>query len=171
MINQIRKDLWSQFGAAIDMLENAVSFYPESFWKQSPRFFYSAFHCTVLLDYYLTVPPPSDFNAELPFSVPDRSRIPADVPGDMVPDRFYTQAELIVYINNCRRKCEHLINGLTDETILARWVEDSGEMDYSLFEILIYNLRHVQHHAAQLNTLLRGAIDKAPGWVFREGEA
>jgi len=25
----------------------------------------------------------------------------------------------------------------------------------------------VQHHAAQLNLLLRQAIDSAPGWVFR----
>jgi hypothetical protein len=32
---------------------------------------------------------------------------------------------------------------------------------------LLYNLRHVQHHAAQLNLILRQAVDSAPGWVGR----
>jgi hypothetical protein len=30
---------------------------------------------------------------------------------------------------------------------------------------LLYNMRHVQHHAAQLNLILRQTIDSAPGWV------
>ena len=32
-------------------------------------------------------------------------------------------------------------------------------------EVVIYNLRHVQHHVAQLNLLLRQRIDSAPQWV------
>ncbi len=28
-------------------------------------------------------------------------------------------------------------------------------------------MRHVQHHAAQLNLILRQKIDSAPGWVSR----
>jgi len=31
----------------------------------------------------------------------------------------------------------------------------------------LYNLRHVQHHAAQLNLILRQTIDSAPPWVGR----
>lgn len=34
-------------------------------------------------------------------------------------------------------------------------------------ELLLYDLRHVQHHAAQLNPILRQAVDAAPGWVAR----
>jgi len=41
-------------------------------------------------------------------------------------------------------------------------------MNYSMVEeILLYNMRHVQHHAAQLNQLLRQEIDQAPDWVFQ----
>src|SRR5687767_7015822 len=34
-------------------------------------------------------------------------------------------------------------------------------------EALLYNMRHVQHHAAQLNLLLRQATNSAPDWVAR----
>ena len=39
-------------------------------------------------------------------------------------------------------------------------------MRYNVIEILLYNMRHVQHHAAQLNLLLRQAINDAPEWVY-----
>jgi uncharacterized damage-inducible protein DinB len=35
----------------------------------------------------------------------------------------------------------------------------------SRLELLLYNMRHVQHHAAQLNLILRQTIDSAPRWV------
>jgi len=38
-------------------------------------------------------------------------------------------------------------------------------MKYSVLEILFYNMGHVQHHAAQLNMLLRQTINKAPDYV------
>ena len=34
-------------------------------------------------------------------------------------------------------------------------------------ESLLYNMRHVQHHAAQLNLLLRQSTNSAPDWVAR----
>jgi uncharacterized damage-inducible protein DinB len=41
------------------------------------------------------------------------------------------------------------------------------KLNYAVLEILIYNMRHVQHHAAQLNLLLRQRVDNTPGWVPR----
>lgn len=40
-------------------------------------------------------------------------------------------------------------------------------MDFSVAELLLYNLRHVQHGAAQLNLILRQETDSAPRWVAR----
>jgi uncharacterized damage-inducible protein DinB len=37
-------------------------------------------------------------------------------------------------------------------------------------ELLIYNMRHVQHHAAQLNMLLRERTNSAPNWVSKGGQ-
>lgn len=41
----------------------------------------------------------------------------------------------------------------------------SDALKYSVLDILFYNLRHVQHHAAQLNLLLRQKINNAPDYV------
>jgi uncharacterized damage-inducible protein DinB len=38
-------------------------------------------------------------------------------------------------------------------------------LDLSVAEMLLYNMRHVQHHAGQLNRILRQKIDSAPRWV------
>ncbi len=37
--------------------------------------------------------------------------------------------------------------------------------NYSMLELVIYNLRHVQHHTGQLNMMLRQETGNAPGWV------
>lgn len=42
--------------------------------------------------------------------------------------------------------------------------------DYSVFEMLLYNMRHVQHHSAQLNKFLRQYINNAPAWVMQTKE-
>jgi uncharacterized damage-inducible protein DinB len=85
-----------------------------------------------------------------------------------MPERVYTKAELLDYLRRCREKCRALTRGLTAERARAlcqlRW----GELSYA--ELLLYNLRHVQHHAGQLNLLLRQETDAAPGWVSAAGE-
>jgi hypothetical protein len=68
MDSHIKELLWNQFGAAIDMLENAIIACPENLWNQQ-QFWYSAYHCLFFLDYYSTVPltnfhPPKPFNLD-----------------------------------------------------------------------------------------------------------
>jgi uncharacterized damage-inducible protein DinB len=58
-----------------------------------------------------------------------------------------------------------VIDAITDEKL--RQPCGFGWVDVSVVEILLYNMRHVQHHAAQLNLILRQTIDSAPGWVSK----
>jgi len=55
------------------------------------------------------------------------------------------------------------IESLSETSAGQRCVFGWGEV--SFLELLLYNLRHVQHHAAQLNLILRQETDSAPGWV------
>ena len=57
---------------------------------------------------------------------------------------------------------------MTDEMATMRWV--NPYRNYSMLEMLLYNMRHVQHHAAQLNLLLRQNINKVPAWVAQAKE-
>jgi len=49
--------IWQQFGAAIDMLENAMIACPEKLWSdrsKQPEFWYTAYHALFWLDCYLS---------------------------------------------------------------------------------------------------------------------
>jgi hypothetical protein len=166
MITALKESLWKQFGASIDMLKNAIILWPEAYWHTHKKFFYNAYHCLVFLDYYLTIPYKT-FSSALPFTIAEPGDIIKDAIDDVIPDRVYSKIELLEYLQASREKCHNLIAGLTAAKLEERWIEDPGNMNYSVLELLLYNMRHVQHHAAQLNLLLRQKIDNAPGWVPR----
>ncbi len=159
MLNNAKESIWNQFGASIDMLENAINTCPDEHWATETKFWYQAFHCLFFTDFYLTMKPET-FSPPSPF---DESEFE-----DRMPERVYTKAELLEYTQFCREKCQNLIAGLDENGFNARWV--NTYKDYSIVEILLYNMRHVQHHAAQLNLILRQTIDDAPDWVSRAGE-
>lgn len=70
-------------------------------------------------------------------------------PDGVLPERVYDKSELITYIKFCREKCRKMISELSDENLKKRFINEYR--DYSRLEILLYNMRHVQHHAGQLN--------------------
>jgi DinB superfamily len=156
MYKSVNKTLWSQFSASIEMLENAIMLCPAEQWNTGTRFWYNAYHCLFFLDYYLTMDPKT-FSPPAPFTLSEFE--------DTMPERVYEKQELINYLQYNREKGRQLISGLTEEKLFGRWINVSGSMNYTVFEILLYNMRHVQHHAAQLNLLLRQSINDAPDWV------
>lgn len=99
---------------------------------------------------------PNKFKPPSPFSF-------SEFDSGKKPDRTYTKLEMILYLEHCRQKAKKLISTLTVDKLLDSWV--SYNKNYSILEILIYNIRHIQHHSAQLNLLLRQTIDEAPNWV------
>jgi uncharacterized damage-inducible protein DinB len=151
--------IWQQFGAAIDMLENAMLACPDNLWgdrSQRPEFWYVVFHTLFFLDLYLSE---SDkgFTPPAPFTLDEM-----DTAG-LLPERVYTREELQSYLEHGREKCRLTIETLSDEKARQRCGFDWLEI--SVAETLLYNMRHVQHHAAQLNLILRQKTDSAPRWV------
>lgn len=167
----LKEALWSQFGASIDMLINAISGCPDDHLLTHKRFYYIAFHSTIFLDYYLTFPP-SDFSPNLAFTQTTEAERPIEAIDDLIPDHFYTKNELVGYLQQSRVKCENIIKNLNTDTINDRFIEgnEPNDMNYSVLEILLYNLRHTQHHTAQLNLLLRQDLGKHSEWSFRAGD-
>jgi hypothetical protein len=160
MDTAFKETLWKQFGASIDMLENAILLCTDELWDNDKKFWYNAYHCLFYLDYYLTLEPKH-------FSPPSGYTL-SEFDARAMPDRVYSKEELLSYLRHSRKKCHDLIAGMTDEIANSQWVNEYKS--YSVIEILLYNMRHVQHHAAQLNLLLRQVIDNAPGWVSQTKE-
>lgn len=158
MLITVKESSWNQLGASIDMLENAIRCCPDEVWDTERKFWYHAFHTLFFLDYYLTTSPKT-FAPPPPFTFSEFE--------DTLPERVYSPDELLGYLHYCRAKGKTFISQLTSETAESRWINQSETMNYSMIEILLYNMRHVQHHAAQLNQLLRQEINQAPDWVFQ----
>lgn len=151
--HSIKDIIWNQFGASIDMLINVISNCPELYFEQNKRFYYITFHSVIFLDYYLTI----------------QKESPKEAIDDLIPDKIYSKEELIDYVKKSREKCKQLIFTLTDEKLNLHFKEGDGEndMDYPILEILLYNMRHTQHHVAQLNMLIRQDFDTHLEWSFR----
>ena len=156
MDTELKEIIWKQFGGAIEMLENALTACPNELWDNDSKFWYISYHALFYLDYYLT-PEPEKFSPPSPFTLSEFD------PAGVMPERTYTKEELLKYLSHCRNKCRAFIAGLTNGSQTKRWVNEYR--NYAIAEILIYNIRHVQHHVGQLNLLLRQEVDSVPKWV------
>lgn len=151
--------LWPQFGAAIGMLEKALVACPDALWQEPlwpdppppyfpphfAEFWYVAFHTLVWLDLYLSGVPEEEFTPPAPFAQGVLDSREAQ------PERPYTREELRAYLASVRQKCQATLAALTDEQASRQvsypW---SDWQPISYLELLIYTMRHVQEHAAQL---------------------
>jgi len=154
-----KRVIWQQFGASIDMLENAMRACPETVWSdrsERPEFWYVVFHTLFFLDLYLS-------ESDVGFSPPAPYTLDELDERGLLPERVYTKEELQKYLDHGREKCRKTIAGMTSEQANRR--SGFSWLDITVAEVLLYNMRHVQHHAAQLNLILRQRIDAAPRWV------
>lgn len=154
-----KQSIWSQFGAAVETLENAVNACPEELWwdtRQKPYVWYSVFHVLFFLDLYLegTV---DGFIPPKPFTLDELD------PNGKLPEQPYSKDQLISYLQHCHKKCRDKIYGLTIEKCNKKCEFDWLQLNY--LELLMYNMRHVQHHAAQLNLLVKQKYEIRFEWV------
>lgn len=126
--------------------------WPEEKWKQPRKFFDMAYHTLFFLDYYLTNPPDT-FAPPLSYTL--LKEFPEDRIDDIFPERIFTKREMLDFLDACRRKCKLVIGNITEENVQIRWVEQDSPRNYLMIELLMYNMRLVQHHAAQMNIMLR----------------
>ena len=152
--------LWKQFGAAIDMLDNALVACPDSLWRQPVwddpsvpswrvEFWYIGYHALVWLDLYLSGVQEEDFTPPAPFAGGELDS--AEAP----PAQTYRREDVRAYLAALRQKCCATIEAMTDERarqpIEYPWI---AEQPISYLELQLYSLRHIQEHAAQLSLML-----------------
>lgn len=149
-----------QYGAALEMMGNAVRACPAELWGErgrQPEFWYVVYHTLFCTDFYLSGSA-EGFHPPAPFTLDELD------PAGVMPERVYTKEELLGYLNHCREKVRATVGTLTDERAQARC--EFGWLEIGFGELLLYDVRHVQHHTGQLNLLLRQETGAAPpGWV------
>ena len=160
--------LWEQFGAAIDMLDNALQACPDELWQERlytersippefAEFWYVGFHALFWLDVYLS-------ESDEGFAPPAPFRL-SEFEAGMLPERVYTKAELLTYLEYSRNKCRARLETLTDAMLTMPNRVRPDWPDMTVAGLMLYNMRHVQEHASQLSLFMGQKTDGAPPWV------
>jgi uncharacterized damage-inducible protein DinB len=167
--------LWQQFGAAIDMLDNAVLACPDALRRQPvwqdpsvpsrrTEFWYVTYHALFWLDLY-RFGSEEGFAPPIPFTLVEQD----DATGAL-PDQPYARDELRAYLASVRQQCRATIETLTDERacqpVNFPWMLDGEVVSY--VELQLHSMRHIQEHAAQLSLLLgQHGVQADYDWVTR----
>jgi hypothetical protein len=164
----LRGALKSQYHAALAMFRDAAMQCPEAEWldgKHRNAFWQIAYHTLFFTHLYLQ-PDESTFRpwARHQAHVQQQDGIegPAD-PGSILPvvPQPYSREDVLAYWE----VCDAMVVDALDALDLHR--ADSGFYWYpmSKLEHQFVNIRHIQHHAAQLADRVRAAADVGVRWV------
>jgi hypothetical protein len=157
MLDTLKDLLAHQYEASLATLNLAIARCPDALWHQPVatwRFCQAAFHAVFFADVYLQPTDDEDAVKRQPFHIAhsadfrdyeemqDRQQV-------LLYDKPFVQA----YLQDVRRKARETIASATAESLAG----PSGfrRRPCSRAELHVYNIRHIQHHAAQLILRLR----------------
>ena len=150
MLDLFKHALTTQFEAGLCMLDDCLRLCPDAHWDAPVAkyaLWHVAYHTLIFVDLYLTTSQKAfEFRPDLH-------------PGrygewdNEYPSRRFERGELLGYVTICRQKARDTIAGETAETLAGpsgfHW------LGFTRAETHLYNLRHIQHHTAQLAACLR----------------
>jgi hypothetical protein len=159
--------LTHQYEASLSILNLAVARCPQSSWNKRVaawRFCQAAFHVAFFADVYLQPSDDVDALKRQPFHIEHKTAF-----GDYeeLQDReqamLYEKPFVLDYLQFVRRKAQETIARESAETLAG----PSGfrRRKCSRAELHVYNIRHIQHHAAQLILRLRLDANVDVPWV------
>jgi hypothetical protein len=164
MVDTLRQLLAHQFEAAFGTLNACIDRCPKTAWNGpvgNLAFCQVAFHTLFFADLY--VGPNAESLRAQPFH---RDHVAFFCDYEELQDRkqqlLYDRPTVKAYLDHCRNKASQAIAAETVPTLAG----PSGfqRRDISRAELHVYNIRHVQHHAAQLSLRLRIDFNEEVPW-------
>jgi hypothetical protein len=65
-------------------------------------------------------------------------------PEGILPSKVFSKEELMVYIKHCTKKCKITIESINETKANKEY--KFGRVKLPFLELILYNMRHVQHH-------------------------
>jgi hypothetical protein len=165
MIETVKQLIVSQFEASLCTLAHCVAKCPDAVWNAPVAkypFCQVAFHTLFFADFYLGPDAESlrgqSFHLENPVLFGDYEQLQ-----DREPESLYERPQIVTYLDFCRRKAATTIAAETAESLCAP--AKFPRRNFSRAELHIYNMRHIQHHAAQMIMRLRLDTDVDIPWI------
>jgi hypothetical protein len=165
MVEVVKRLIVSQFEASLCTLDHCITSCPEKLW-QAPvakyPFSQVAFHTLFFADYYLESHPDSlrqqPFHLANPTLFGDYEQLE-----DREPVSLYDKPQIETYLDFVRKKAVATIAAETEADLCAP--TRFPRRNFSRAELHVYNMRHIQHHAAQLILRLRLDTDTNMPWI------
>jgi hypothetical protein len=165
MIDLYQSAVAPQFEAAFCTLARCVDACPDSLWHQpvgNLKLCQVAFHVLFFADLYLG--PNEAAVRQQPFHR-KHAAVFADYE-ELEPVRqkaLYEKPFILTYLQHCREKAVRTMAAETAESLAGQ----SGfeRLNFPRGELHVYNIRHLQHHAAQLSLRLRIDAGVEIPWV------
>lgn len=161
----------SQYEAALSTLKACVDTCPDTLWTgpvATYKFFQVVFHALFFTDLYLGTDEESFSRQPFHLHHPEffANYAVEHEPLDDPAPPFRDKASLLAYLDFCRRKAGEVVRGET-ETILTGpcGFRRGDRRNFSRAELHVYNIRHIQHHAAQLSLRLRLETHEGVEWM------
>ena len=163
----MKRVLKSQYLAALEMLRRAIRRCPETLWDDPAfknRFWRVAYHTLFYADLYLS-------RSEKEFKPWEKHRdevnflgaIPWKPKGRAKKFAPYSRKEVLEYLQRVAESVEARVESVDlNEPSGFSWLR------FSKLELQIYNIRHIQHHAAQLIERVRQGTGKGVEWVGKK---
>jgi hypothetical protein len=154
-----------QYAATLCTLDLCIDRCADSAWDEpvgNLKFCQVAFHTLFFTDFYLESSEVSirdqDFHRERPEFFRDYEELE-----DRTQQLLYERSAVKDYVQHCREKSTRVVVSETEPALIARC--DFSRRNCSRAELHIHNIRHIQHHAAQLSLRLRLDTGEGVPWV------
>lgn len=170
MLETLKDLLAHQYDASLSMLKLAIDRCPDGSWNQCVanwRFCQTAFHVIFFADVYLQLSDDVDALKRQPFHLDHKADF-RDY--EELEDRqqvlLYEKVFVHSYLQNVRRKAQEIVSRESADILAG----PSGfrRRNCSRAELHVYNIRHIQHHVAQLSLRLRLDAQVDIPWVGHE---
>jgi hypothetical protein len=165
MVDTFKQLLGHQFEAALCTLGVCINRCPEAGWNGpvgNLAFCQVAFHTLFFADFYLG---PSEaalraqpFHRDYPAFFRDYEELQS-----RKQQLLYDRATVNAYLDHCRSKASQAVAAESAQSLAEHCGFERREM--SRAELHVYNIRHIQHHAAQLSLRLRIDFGVEVPWV------
>ena len=145
--------------AAMEMLRSAIRRCPDALWNAADGekpFWQVAYHTIYYLDFH-TSNSPSDFQ-------PPPSHIPGIHSLAETPSAPLSREQVEGYLEETRSRCAALFRRMTLDDLSAPSNFPRRTVPTRV-ALLLYNLRHVQHHVGTMHSYLRRKTGNAPKWL------
>jgi hypothetical protein len=166
MLETYKQSIANQLDAALCMLDLCVEQCPDAVWISrvgNLAFCQVVFHALFFTDFYLGDPNEEAFRSQ-PFHR-GNTEIFRDYEEleDRVQVLLYDKPAIKAYLGHCRRKASEVIAAETGASLQAPC--GFARKEFSRAELYVLNIRHIQHHAAQLSLRVRLDAKESIPWV------